>query len=233
MVVVIPARGGSRGIPRKNLLKLGGRELVARAVDCARAAQVVDCVLVSTDDAQIATVAGRAGAQIVRRPAELAGDEATSESAVLHALDELRRAGGPEPELTVLLQCTSPLTLPQDIDGTVRMLVDSGADCALAAASFHHFIWRIRDGSAVGVNHDPARRLRRQELPPQYLEAGSVYAMRTSGLRTAGRRFFGSIAVYEVPRWRVLEIDAPEDVRQAEALLATVGQRPSRELAHA
>ncbi|WP_235018115.1 cytidylyltransferase domain-containing protein, partial [Thermomonospora echinospora] len=89
MLCVIPARGGSKGIPRKNLAPVGGRPLVVRAVDAAVAAPHVDVVVVSTDDAEIAGVAAAAGARIVTRPADLSGDTASSESALLHALDEL------------------------------------------------------------------------------------------------------------------------------------------------
>src|SRR4051812_12992965 len=106
VVAVIPARAGSKGIPGKNLRTVGGRSLVRRAVESARAARLVDGVVVSTDGDDIAAEAVAAGARVVRRPAELAGDEASSESALLHTLEELR-AVGDEPEVLLFLQATS------------------------------------------------------------------------------------------------------------------------------
>src|SRR5437016_13441467 len=105
VVAIIPARGGSRGIPSKNLRTVGGVALVARAVACARAATTIDRVVVTTDDATIRQAALHAGATVVDRPSDLAGDEASSESALLHALDELERDEHLAPEIVVMMQC--------------------------------------------------------------------------------------------------------------------------------
>lgn len=215
---MIPARGGSKGIPLKNLRTVAGAPIVVRAVRAASAAGTVDLVVVSTDDDRIAEASSSAGAHVVRRPAELSGDAASSESAVLHALDSL---AGPDPEVVLLVQCTSPFTTPADVDGTVAALERENADCAFTAALTHRFLWR-RDssGAASGVNHDPAVRLPRQQLEPEYVETGAVYAMRTAGFRATQHRFFGRIVMHEVQSWRALEIDEPEDLAVADALAA-------------
>lgn len=219
-VAIIPARGGSRGIPRKNLAMLEGKPLIVHSIEAARAAATIDCVLVSTDDPEIARVAHRAGAVVVMRPPAIAGDKASSESALIHTLDWLDSERRESPEITVFLQCTSPLTSPEDIDGTVHMLADNGADCALAVTPFHHFLWRrTTNGEGVGINHDQSVRLRRQDASPQYLETGAVYAMRTSGFREHGHRFFGSLAMYVMPKERCWEIDDPVDLEVARALM--------------
>ncbi len=116
---IIPARGGSKGIPHKNLRVVAGRPLIAWSVDVACEAQLLERVVVSTDDAEIARVARDSGAEIVDRPAELAGDTASSESALIHALDVLQEQEGYVPDLVVFLQPTSPYRLPGDIDGGV------------------------------------------------------------------------------------------------------------------
>ena len=108
-IALIPARGGSKRIPRKNLLPLAGLPLVAHSIRHAIAAHAVSEVYVSTDDPEIADVARTFGAEVVMRPTELAGDQATSESALLHALDDRARRGLPDPELVVFLQPTSPV----------------------------------------------------------------------------------------------------------------------------
>ncbi len=224
--VVIPARGGSKGIPRKNLRSVGGVPLVVRAIRAARGAALVDRVFVSTDDADIATAARDAGAEVIERPDALGHDHATSESALLHALDSLRERGEPEPEITVFVQCTSPFVEPSDIDGAIAPVASGVADCVFTAAPTHAFLWRASEHGAVGVNHDHAARLRRQDREPEYVEAGSVYAMRTQGFREAGHRFFGRIALHEIPAERALEIDEPIDLVIAESLETVLAASP-------
>ena len=221
VLVVIPARGGSKGVPGKNLAPVGGEPLVARAVRASVQARRTTRVVVSTDDVKIMTAAGAAGAQVVRRPAGIAGDTSSSESAVLHVLDELARTEGADPEVVVLVQCTSPFLTPEEIDGVVAAVLDDGADSALTATPFHGFLWRT-DGrgapSSHGVNHAHARRPRRQDRPEDLLETGAAYAMRTAGFRAAGHRFFGSVALVRTDPARVLEVDEPDDLARARAL---------------
>lgn len=217
---IIPARGGSKGVPGKNLRTVAGASLIARSVATARRAQTIDQVFVSTDDAAIAAEAERTGARVIQRPATLAGDTASSESALLHALDCLA-AEGCLPGITVFLQCTAPLTRPEDIDGCVARLTTEQADSALSVAPFHGFVWRRTESGAgaVGVNHDRRERLRRQDRPDEYVETGAVYAFRTSGFRTARHRFFGRTALHMVPAERHLDIDSLADLARADALL--------------
>jgi YrbI family 3-deoxy-D-manno-octulosonate 8-phosphate phosphatase len=224
---IVPARGGSKGIPGKNLRRLGGRTLVARSVDAALAAGRVARAIVSTDDPAIAAEAERAGAEVVMRPPELAGDGASSESALLHALESLEATHGRLPGLVAFLQCTSPFTVPGDIDACVAALIEQEADSALAAAPFHGFLWRPGAEGARGVNHDPAVRQRRQDRPAEYVETGAVYVFRTAGFRAAGHRFFGRTVLCPVPAERALEIDEPADLALAEARLAA-GDRAGR-----
>jgi YrbI family 3-deoxy-D-manno-octulosonate 8-phosphate phosphatase len=218
-LAIIPARGGSKGVPRKNVTLLAGRPLIAWTIGAAREAKRVTRVVVSTDDAEIARVAGECGAGVVWRPAEISDDSASSESALLHVLGHLRETENYRPELLAFLQCTSPLTTAADIDGTIGAMLDQRADCALSAARFFHFVWRVDSDGACGVNHDKRVRQRRQERPPEFLENGAVYAMRTDGFLAARHRFFGKTAIYEVAAGRALEIDEPGDFEVAEVLL--------------
>lgn len=217
-VAVIPARGGSKGVPRKNLRPLGGVSLVARTIAAARAAARVDAVYVSTDDAEIAKAARAAGAEVVERPAEISGDAASSESALLHALEMIEAESEPVGVL-VFLQCTSPFTSAEEIDACAAAVGRDGAACAFTAAPDHGFYWTIGDdGFAAGVNHDhTAPRRRRQDLPPQFRETGAVYAMDATAFRAAGVRFCGPAAI--VPSVATLEIDGEDDFALAEAIL--------------
>ncbi|MFD0335426.1 cytidylyltransferase domain-containing protein [Streptomyces erythrogriseus] len=152
VLAVIPARGGSKGVPAKNLAPVGGVPLVARAVRECRAARHVTDVVVSTDDAAIAETARQAGAEVVLRPADLAGDTATSEAAVLHALDAHEALHGARVDVVLLVQCTSPFLTREDVDGVAAAVADGGADTAVTVAPFHGFLWREAGAGAPGAD---------------------------------------------------------------------------------
>ncbi|WP_326721042.1 MULTISPECIES: N-acylneuraminate cytidylyltransferase [unclassified Streptomyces] len=245
VLAVIPARGGSKGVPAKNLLPVGGVPLVARAVRECRAARLVTDVVVSTDDQAIAAAARQAGAEVVLRPAAIAGDTATSEAAVLHAMDAHEALHGSPVDVVLLVQATSPFIVREDIDGVSAAVVENGADTAVTVAAFHGFIWRDADdeatavdtgatasvgGSSVavanttttsggyGVNHDKSFRPRRQDRPQDLLETGAAYAMDATGFREHQHRFFGRTELVRTDPARVLEIDDPHDLARARAL---------------
>ncbi|MFD4302719.1 cytidylyltransferase domain-containing protein [Streptomyces albidoflavus] len=222
VLAVIPARGGSKGVPGKNLAEVGGVPLVARAVHACRTARLVSEVLVSTDDPAIAEAARAAGATTVERPAPLSGDTATSEAAVLHALDTDEARHGRLADVVLLVQCTSPFLTADDVDGVTAAVLE-GADTAVTAAPFHGFLWRdlatgATPSSGHGVNHDASHRPRRQDRPEDLLETGAAYAMRGDGFRAVRHRFFGRTALVRTDPARVLEIDDPHDLARARAL---------------
>jgi YrbI family 3-deoxy-D-manno-octulosonate 8-phosphate phosphatase len=226
ILAIIPARGGSKGIPRKNIQPLAGKPLLAYSIESAQQTPSITRVVVSTDDPEIAAVARQYGAEVIWRPVEISGDTASSESALLHALDYLKQTEDYEPDLVAFLQCTSPLTLPEDIEGTIQVLLDENADSALAVTPFHYFLWqRDEQGDAIGINHDKGFRPLRQEREPQFLETGAVYVMRTLGFRAARHRFFGKTAMYVMLPERCLEIDESVDLLVAEVLLRAQGQK--------
>ncbi|MFF7448643.1 MULTISPECIES: cytidylyltransferase domain-containing protein [unclassified Streptomyces] len=221
VLAVIPARGGSKGVPAKNLASVGGVPLVARAVRECRATRLVTDVVVSTDDQAIAAAAREAGAEVVLRPAAIAGDTATSEAAVLHAMDTHEALHGAAVDVVVFVQCTSPFLVREDIDAVAGAVVEAGADTAVTVAPFHGFIWRDAADEATGgygVNHDKAYRPRRQDRPQDLLETGAAYAMDAAGFREHQHRFFGRTELVRTDPARVLEIDDPHDLARARAL---------------
>jgi YrbI family 3-deoxy-D-manno-octulosonate 8-phosphate phosphatase len=222
VVAVIPARGGSKGVPGKNLRPVAGRSLVQRAVDACLGAGSIDATYVSTDDARIAEAGRGAGASVIERPADLSGDTASSESALLHALDELAGAGA-GPEIVVFVQCTSPFIASEDLDRAVDMVASGRADSVFAAVATYEFLWRSGpDGLASGINHDAAYRPRRQDREPHFRETGAFYVMSVAGFRTARHRFFGRTAVVEVSELTAVEIDNDHDLVLAGALAAVI-----------
>ncbi|KPI10476.1 N-acylneuraminate cytidylyltransferase, 3-deoxy-manno-octulosonate-8-phosphatase [Actinobacteria bacterium OK074] len=237
VIAVIPARGGSKGIPGKNVAPVAGVSLIGRAVRACLGSGRVTRVVVSTDAEPIAAEARRHGADVVIRPAELASDTATSESALLHALDTVEEQDGVAADVLLFVQATSPFLSTVDIDGVVSAVLDGGADSAFTASPFHGFVWRgtreegrVEVARAEGVNHDSAERLRRQDRPEEFLETGAAYAMRAAGFRAKNHRFFGNVAAVPVDPARTLEIDDPSDLDRARALapLVEAGPFPTR-----
>ncbi|WP_309621191.1 acylneuraminate cytidylyltransferase [Salinibacterium sp.] len=218
VIAIIPARGGSKGVPGKNLKTVGGVSLIGRAVASAQAADRIDEVFVSTDDAAIASAARSAGAQVIDRPESLAGDESSSEAALLHALDQLDE----QPGILVFIQATSPFIDPADLDSAVSRVLSGEADVVFAARETHAFLWRRSAEGAVGVNHDASIRLRRQDAEPQFQETGAFYVMRVPGFRAAGFRFFGRVDLAVVPDLTSLEIDTLDDLTLARAIAPLV-----------
>jgi YrbI family 3-deoxy-D-manno-octulosonate 8-phosphate phosphatase len=221
VVAVIPARGGSKGVPGKNLRRVGGVPLIGRAVAAARNAGRVDRVVVSTDDDEIAAVAREWGAEVVDRPADLAGDAASSESALLHALDVLR-ARAVETSILVFIQATSPFVDPADLDDAIGRVAAGSVDVVFSAVESWGFLWRHGADGMRGINHDPARRPRRQDRAPEYLETGAFYVLDAAGFRVARHRFFGSTGVALVEQRHALEIDTAEQLRLANAIAPLV-----------
>ncbi len=219
ILAIIPARSGSKGIPGKNIRHFGGRPLFVRSLEAARSASSVSRVIVSTDSVEYREHPEVAEGECpFLRPADISGDSASSESALLHALEWLARNEDYRPELLVFLQCTSPLTLPEDIDGCVQTLIDQEADCCFSVTPTHAFLWKSGDGGALGVNHDPSFRPRRQDREPEYRETGAVYVMRTAGFLETRHRFFGKTVFHVVPEERSWEIDGEADWQVCEAL---------------
>lgn len=220
IISVIPARGGSKGIPGKNIKKVAGRPLIGYSIDAALQAEFVDRVIVSTDEQAIANVAEASGAEVILRPALLSGDLASSESALLHVLQRLDEKENYQPDLLVFLQCTSPLTLPEDIDGTVQALIQAEADTSFAAAPFHYYLWSCDlNGKVAEINHKKDSRTMRQQRDGQFIEAGAVYVMSVKGFLKKKSRFFGKTVLYEIPEERCFEIDEPVDLLIAEQML--------------
>jgi YrbI family 3-deoxy-D-manno-octulosonate 8-phosphate phosphatase len=219
-VAIIPARGGSKGIPLKNLQKVAGVSLLARAVNAAKATPSIDRVIVSTDHDGIAAEAIRAGAEVAHRPAEIAGDTATSESALIHTLSTLDE----DFAITVFLQCTSPFIDSASIENAVRTVAAGESDVVFSAVEDHSFLWRLDDDDAqqaVAVGHEASFRPRRQDRAKHFNETGAFYVMRTSGLIEHEHRFFGRIGIEEVPPEHAREIDDMSDLTLVRAIAST------------
>ena len=217
VVAIIPARGGSKGVPGKNVAPVGDIPLVARAVRAALESGAIDRIYVSTDDAAIAAATLKFGGYVIDRPAEIAGDTASSEAAVLHALATLA-ADGIVPEVTAFLQATSPFIDPVALASAVERVSGGGEDVVFAAFETYAFLWQQSADGAVGVNHDHSFRPRRQDRKPHFQETGAFYVMRTAGFVEREFRFFGRVGFEATLASRSVEIDDLDELEIARLL---------------
>lgn len=224
---VITARGGSKGIPGKNLKPLAGRPLMAYTIESAQASHAFDRLILSTDDPAIADYARREGCEVpFMRPAELGRDETIHLSVMEHAVKWMRDHAGYVSDAVMILQPTSPLRRPQDIRAATRLLAESGADSVVSVSevSPHHHPMRAlrvdRDGNAVlFVTGEPVRRRinRRQDLPPAFAMNGSIYLFRTELMFGAEPTLYGDrTVVLHTPAPYGLSIDDLDDWAEAE-----------------
>jgi CMP-N,N'-diacetyllegionaminic acid synthase len=224
VLAVIPARGGSKGVPNKNIRLLAGKPLIEYSIASAIESRVVDRVVVSTDSKVIAETAARAGALVVSRPAEISGDDSLVTDAIRHVVGQIE-AMGEEYEFILLLEPTSPLRSPEDIQKAVQLLRSPGID---SVASFSETktpparIWRIENGNVQPFIPGSNAFLPRQKLEKGYYINGIIYGFKTSDLKKnpgTASLFFGRTAPIIVENERIIDIDSEMDFTVAEVLL--------------
>jgi CMP-N,N'-diacetyllegionaminic acid synthase len=213
-LAVIPARGGSKGLPRKNLALVAGEPLIVHTIRAAQAAGTIDRVVVSTDDGEIAETARRAGAEVVVRPAELARDDSPTEDALLHALDEL----GADPDLVVTLEPTSPLRTPELIDACILLARECDADTVITVVESRSIYGKLDGATFHPLFEDQARR--RQLREPLYSESSTVYVTRTSHLRQTRSVVGPELYALVVPEEQALDVNTAHDLVVADAMLS-------------
>lgn len=224
-IAVIPARGGSKGLPGKNTKLLAGKPLIAWSIEQALECGTIDCVHVSTDDLEIADVARAHGADVpYLRPAELAQDTTSTEPVMTYALDWYQRAGRTF-DAIVLLQPTSPLRFPGTVGAALEEFEANSSESLLGVCENHHFFWRNREDPVA--LYDYRNRPRRQDIRAEdrwYRENGSIYVTRTSALRRHSNRLCEPIHMHVMREEEGWEIDSLADFVVVEALMKLVYQ---------
>ncbi|NQU66740.1 MAG: acylneuraminate cytidylyltransferase family protein [Candidatus Marinimicrobia bacterium] len=211
-VVIIPARGGSKGIPLKNIKLFAGKPLIVHTIEHALNTPQVDAVYVSTDDTEIVSIAKRAGARTILRPTDISGDSATSESAVRHFLDILD-SDDISTDMIVLMQATSPFRPVDALSKAIDHFILSRLDSLLTLSQTHHFFWTI-DGDRAIPEYDYLNRPRRQDMDLKdirYAENGSFYIFTHQLFNKTGNRLGGKIGYYLLPEKYSLQIDTELD----------------------
>lgn len=223
VLAVIPARGGSKGVLRKNIRPLNGRPLLSYAIEAAKQSGVIDKLVVSTEDTEIASVAREWGAYVVERPAELATDQALTEPVMRHALNEVRSSGF-EPTHIALIQCTSPLITPEVIREAVSRVQKGDADSCVTVfyPEGYEFKWTKNADGTFMPEHDVEHRPRRQDIDLPYHENGAFYITSTELFEKTENRFggnFAKVAGVLMSEIDSLQIDSEDHLWLAEQLM--------------
>jgi N-acylneuraminate cytidylyltransferase len=208
VITIIPARGGSKGIPGKNLIDLNGKPLITWSIEQALQSNFVDEVWVTSDDDKILKVSVENGASIVVRPSIFATDTATTESAIKHALEYIKYNN----IIVVLLQVTAPLRLQNDIDNAIKQLKEKNLDSLLSVTPTNNFIWHIINDKPESITYDYKNRRMRQNISNKFLENGSIYVFKSDILFKYNNRLGGNIGMYVMKDWQDVDIDNYDDL---------------------
>lgn len=220
IICIIPARGGSKGIPKKNLIDFCGKPLLQWTIDQAKGSKLINDIIVSSDDSEILKLALNCGVLDYKRPKEISGDGSTSEEALNFTLFGYKKRHN-SPDLIVFLQATSPLRTYLDIDNAINELIKNNYDSLFSACPIRDFlVWeKTQQEGLRPLNHQSYNRLRRQDITETYVENGSIYVFKPEILLKHNNRLGGKIGMYVMDKWKIHEIDDIEDLHLCEFLM--------------
>ena len=216
---IILARGGSKGIPNKNIIDFCGKPLIAWTIEQCLSSKHISEVWVSSDSQEILEVVKEYGAKTIKRPDDISGDFATSESAWLHAIEFIERDG--DIDFVLAPQITSPLREAQDIDNAIELFQSEKYDSMFSSSIAEDlFFWKEdKRHELQSVNYDYLNRQRRQDIQEQIIENGSFYIFKSEIIKKYNNRFGGKIGHFQMEFWKMFEIDNLENVRMCSALM--------------
>jgi N-acylneuraminate cytidylyltransferase len=219
VVAIILARGGSKGVPKKNIIDFCGKPLIAWTIDnCIKGG--ANSVWVSSDSDEILEISSEYGANKIKRPDHIAGDFATSESAWLHAINYIEQANE-KIDWVLAPQVTSPLREASDISKAIKLAKENSYDSFFSCSVAEDlFFWQKNDnGNLDSINYDWRNRKRRQDIPKQFIENGSFYLFKPHVIRNTNNRFGSNIGIVEMNFWKMFEIDSFDDLKMCSALM--------------
>jgi N-acylneuraminate cytidylyltransferase/CMP-N,N'-diacetyllegionaminic acid synthase len=224
ILALITARGGSKGLPGKNIRPLCGKPLIAWTIEAAKESKYIDRVMVSTEDGEIAEISRKWGAEVIGRPEELARDDTPSIPVVLHAIQQLREKENYTPDITVLLQPTSPLRTGGHIDTAIEKLEEHKTNVIVSVAEvrqYPHWMKKVIDGRLVPFIEGESVTASRQKLPQLYIPNGAIYAAKTEYLLERKTFYDEDTIAFIMGREESIDIDDEFDFKLAEYLMGT------------
>lgn len=219
IISIIPARGGSKGIPLKNLKILNGKPLLDYSVSASLNSKLINKTIVSTDNQQILLRAEKLGANVVKRPKKLSTDSASIESTILHCLSYLKNNDNYVPDTIVLLQNTSPLRTVKHIDDAIKLFLENRYDSLLSGYHSHHFFWKYKNRQVIPINYNPRNRPNRQQFNNQFIENGAIYITKYETFKKSKCRVSGKIGLYEMSAELSVDIDTRDDFEKATQIM--------------
>lgn len=215
ILCVIPARGGSKGIPKKNIINFVDQPLISHSITQSLKSKYITDVVVSSDSDEILKISETYGVIALKRPDEISTDTSSSESALLHTIESLNG----NYDYVVFLQATSPLRTTEDIDNCIETLINNNLDSVFSASILEDMlIWKLSNETLESVNYDYKNRKRRQDSEIQYVENGSIYVFKKEGFIKNKNRLFGKIGLSLMDSWKMFEIDSLEDLELCELI---------------
>lgn len=219
ILAIIPARGGSKGIPRKNVRLLAGKPLISYTIEASLRSRYINRTIVSTEDNEIASISKELGTEIIHRPEILASDTASTESVIEHVLEYLHEKENYYPDILVLLQPTSPLRNTRHIDEALDVIIHGKYDSLLSVCLSYTFIWKKKRDCAFPINYDFKHRPRRQDKENEYKENGAIYITTFDSFMNHKNRLWGKIGLYVMPEEYSIEIDTDLDFWLCEQII--------------
>jgi CMP-N-acetylneuraminic acid synthetase len=226
MLAIIPARGGSKGVPRKNVRELCGKPLIVWTIESAKVSTNIDMVVVSTDDEEIAEISRKAGAEVpFMRPAKLARDDSLAIDTYIYTIERLNNEFGFRYESFVTLQPTTPLRSVYDIDKSIKLFEDKQADSVISGRLLEHpaeWVYQLGSEGQILSSMDDDSRMNRQQGEKYYLPNGAVLILQYKMLKETRTYFSARTYSYIMPAERSIDIDTELDFRIAELILTEV-----------
>ena len=222
---IIPARGGSKGIPLKNIVLINKKPLLYSTVKASLKSKLVTRTIVSTDDEHISKVAKALGSEVIKRPKKLANDHISLEPSISQMLDHLKKIENYKPDIILILQNTSPLRNSKHIDEALTLLKKRNYDSVLSGFSYYTFLWKKRKDSTVKpLNYNPRKRPNHQKMDEQLYENGALFATTYDAFKKSGCRISGRIGFYKMPIELSYNIDTFDDLEDVKRIMGTLGK---------
>jgi CMP-N,N'-diacetyllegionaminic acid synthase len=216
---IIPARGGSKEIPLKNIVKVGGKPMLSYSIHSSLGSSLITRTIVSTDNEKITKIAKKMNAEVIKRPKNISNDSSQLEPVISHVLKFLKRKENYSPDIVVLLQNTSPLRNSTHIQEAIKLLLTKKYDSVLSGFHSHRFLWTSKGKIVFPINYDPKKRPNRQKLNNQFVENGAIYITTYLAFQKSKCRISGKIGLYEMSKKYSVDIDTKEDLDRVSKLI--------------
>jgi len=220
-VIIIPARKGSKRIKNKNITNLCSKPLISYTIENALTSKFSDEIFISTDCDDITEICRNYPVNIIDRPKKLSGDFVTSESVLIHVLDEIKKqTNEDDPEFTIFLQCTSPIRKIGEIDEAFKKIKKFRGDSLISVTESKKFLWKFNKNKFQSINHNFKKRKREQDFEKQFEENGSIYITKSKLLRKEKNRLCGKIIPFIMNPFSSLQIDEKDDLKLAKLIMS-------------